>query len=1026
MIPERWQRIAELYQSAFACEPANRSVFLRDACAGDEELRREVESLLKQDPSRDGLLESIAQMARSRGAGLKSDGVRPGQILGSYQVDSLIGSGGMGDVYRARDTRLKRDVAIKVLPGQFAKDPARLARAQREAVVLASLNHPHIAQIYELEEFDGSLCLVLEYVDGETLRERLKRGPIPVHESLEIARQIADALGVAHEKGIVHRDLKPANVKVTPLGQVKVLDFGLAKELAPMRLDDSGHPPTPDGATLDGAILGTPAYMSPEQAKGKVSDRRSDIWAFGVILYEMLTGKSAFAGETIVETLSSVLRTDPDWTALPPNAGVRSLLSRCLQKERERRLHDIIDARLEIEDALEEPPVETDTTPKGGPTQSLWNAIIFAAVLAALMVGALFFWTRTTPSDPRPIVRFASTLPLANVEGGLALSRDGSRFAFVGGPQQQIYVRMMNELEARPLAGTDGAYFLSFSPDGEWISFVSGGVVRDRGRLTGDLRLKKVAINGGLPQTLADPRPPSAPALAWGEDSNILFGSANQLHRVSSNGGQAQTVAVPDEKNGERFFTGFQLLPGARAILASLATTTALQQRVVLLNPETGERKLLLEKSGVASFLPIKPGSPIGHILYYDPLTGSLMAVPFDATSLALAGAPVPLLEGVRSITGPYGAFAVSESGTLAYMPGGAFEGTRRSLVWVDRKGTEQPLSLPQRPYGQLRLSPDGERVVIGIQDQSAGRINDNWIYDLVRGAPSRMTSDNFNSLPVWTQDGKRLVWATGQTPQSKLTLVSSPADNSSPPVVLLPDTGIPESISPDGKFVVLRAGDESETLIFSLAEPPSPGKNPRRLLEKQALVRFSPDGQLIAYASSESGRSEIYVQSFPGPGDKWTISTDGGTTPAWSNSGRELFYREGNKLMAVRIEHSPAFRASKPTLLFERRYANNSFGVSPDGMRFLMVKTQSVEQPAQDQLHVIINWSKNSFGVCLQEQVVKIIAGVISSGLPLGEGCPSLVVSTGHVARRRNQSRTLSDRRAAGRRRHGRGLPGA
>jgi eukaryotic-like serine/threonine-protein kinase len=975
MIPERWQRIAELYESACACEPANRSVFLRDACGGDEELRREVESLLAQDPSRDGLLESIAEMARLRGTGLKPDGILPGQILGSYQVDSLIGSGGMGDVYRARDTSLKRDVAIKVLPHQFAKDPARLARAQREAEVLASLNHPHIAQIYELEQFGGSLCLVLEYVDGETLHERLKRGPIPFNESLEIARQIADALGVAHEKGIVHRDLKPANVKVTPLGQVKVLDFGLAKvmsganagpagrshqEMEPTRPDDSGQSPTSAGATVEGVILGTPAYMSPEQAKGKTSDRRSDIWAFGVMLYEMLTGKSGFAGETTVETLSSVLKTDPDWTALPPNAAVRSLLSRCLQKDRERRLRDIVDARLEIEEALKEPSLKTAITPDGGQTRSLWKAVVFAAVLTALMVGALLFWTRMTPADPRPIVRFASTLPLANVEGGLALSRDGSRLAFVGGPQQQIYVRMMDQLEARPLPGTDGAFFLSFSPDGQWISFVTGGSVRDRGRLTGDLRLKKVAISGGLPQTLADPRPPSAPTLAWGEDGNILFGSANQLHRVSSNGGPVKTVAVPDEKNGERFFTGFQLLPGARAILASLATTTALQQRVVLLNPETGERKILLEKSGVASFLPVKPGSPIGHILYYDPLTGSLMAAPFDAASLALAGTPSPLLEGVRSITGPYGAFAVSESGTLAYVPGGAFEGSRRTLVWVDRKGTEQPLSLPQRPYAQLRLSPDGERAVFSIADQSAGRINDIWVYDLVRGAPSRITSENFNSLPVWTPDGKRLVWATGQTPQSKMTLVSGPADNSSAPIVLLPDSGIPESISPDGKFVVLRASDESETLIFSLAEPPSPGKNPRALLEKPALgVRFSPDGQLIAYASIESGPPEIYVQSFPGPGGKWTISTDGGTTPAWADNGRELFYRQGNKMMAVRIERSPSFRASKPTLLFERRYSNNVFGVSPDGMQFLMVKAPSVEQPPQDQLHVIINWSE-------------------------------------------------------------------
>jgi dipeptidyl aminopeptidase/acylaminoacyl peptidase len=958
MLPERWQRIAELYESASACEPANRGAFLRDACGGDEELRREVESLLEQDPSRDGLLESIGEMARSRGAGLKRISLLPGQVLGSYRVDSLIGSGGMGDVYRARDTRLERDVAIKVLPHEFAKESERLARAQREAVVLASLNHPHVAQIYELEEFDGSLCLVLEYVDGETLQERLKRGPIPFNESLEIARQIADALGAAHEKGIVHRDLKPANVKVTPLGQVKVLDFGLAKAVEPTRPDGSMQALTPDGPTVEGVILGTPAYMSPEQARGKTADRRSDIWAFGVMLYEMLTGKAGFAGEATVETLSSVLKSDPDWTALPANAAIRSLLRRCLQKDRERRLRDIVDARLEIEEVLKEPLPETAITPGGAQTRYSWKAAVFAAVLTVFTAGAVLLWTRTTPPEPRRIVRFATTLPLANVEGGLALSRDGSTFAFVGGPQRQIYVRMMDQLEARPLPGTDGAFFLSFSPDGQWISFVSSSGGRDPGRLTSDLRLKKVAISGGLPQTLADPQPPSAPALAWGEDGNILFGSANQLHRVSANGGEVKTVGVPDEKNGDRFFTGFQLLPGARVILASLATTAALQQRVVLLNPETGERKILLEKSGVASFVPIKPGSPTGHIIYYDPLTGSLMAALFDTNSLTLAGAPIPVLQGVRSITGPYGAFGVSESGALVYVPGDALVGAKRSLVWVDRNGNEQALSLPPRPYGQLRLSPDGERAVFGIPDPSAGRISDNWVYDLERGAPSRITSENFNFLPVWTPDGKRLMWATGQTPQSKLTLVSGAADNSSPPVVLLSDSGIPEAISPDGKFVVLRAADKNETLLFSLAEPPSPGKNPRRLLERQAVVRFSPDGQRIAYAANESGRSEIYVQSFPGLGEKWTVSTEGGTSPSWSHDGRELFYRQGNKIMAVRIERRPAFRASKPTPLFERQYSNELFGVSPEGL-FLMVKAPPVERPVQDQLHVIINWSE-------------------------------------------------------------------
>ena len=963
----RWEKVIEVYHAASEREPVRRSAFLTDACEGDDELRSEVESLLRQDLSQGDMLERIAEDSRKWSPAAKLDSrqmmLSVGTQLAHYEILGLLGAGGMGEVYRARDLKLKREVAIKTLPEEFSRDADRVSRFQREAEVLAALNHPNIAIIHDVQEANETRFLVMELVEGETLAQRIQHGPIPVEEALEIGGHICEALEAAHERGVVHRDLKPANVKITPDGKVKVLDFGLAKAVpsgARGAAVGSNSPTFTLGGIEGGVILGTASYMSPEQATGKSVDRRADIWTFGVVLWEMLVGAQLFSGETVSHTLADVLRAETDFSKLPAKtpAPIRELLKRCLDRDVKTRLRDIGEARVAIQRWLQNPAPEANAAPSQ--SRSRWTSTLgwIAAGALVLMFGGLWFWTWPATSDPRTVVRFASTLPLANVENGLAFSRDGSRLAFVGGPQQQIYVRMMDQIEARPLPGTEGAFFLSFSPDGEWISFVSNGRFRERlGTMTGDMRLKKVSLSGGPPQTLAEFSGPVAPHQTWGEDGNILFDDG-PLKSISSNGGQVKTVAALDEKNGERFFTGLQLLPGARAILASTSTNTTLQ-RVVVVNPKTGERKVLLERAGIASYLPVKPGSSSGHIIYYDPLSGSLMAVPFDAGALVLTGSPIPLLEDVRSITGPYGAFAFSESGTLAYVPGAALQGPRRTLVWVDRKGVEQPLPLPPRSYSNLRLSPDGERAVFTIFDPSTGR-SDNWVYDLIRGAPSRMTSENFNSLPVWTPDGKRLVWATGANQLSKKALVSGPADNSGPPTVLLPDSGIPEAISPDGKLIVIRGDNQSGTLIFSLAEPPSP-TNPQVFGEKQALgARFSPDGQLIAYTSNESGRNEVYVQSFSGPSGKWTISTNGGQAPSWSRSGRELFYRQGNRLMAVAIERGPSFRASKPAALFEQGYFNNVSAVSPDGMRFLVIKdAPSVEKPPEGPLQIIVNWSE-------------------------------------------------------------------
>jgi serine/threonine-protein kinase len=879
-----------------------------------------------------------------------------GTKFGPYEILAQIGAGGMGEVYQARDTKLKRDVALKVLPDVFARDPERMARFQREAEVLASLNHPNIAHLYGLE----GPALVMELVEGEALK-----GPLPIDTVLNQARQIVEALEYAHERGVIHRDLKPANIKITPEGVVKVLDFGLAKVLEEDQPAGSGadSPTLTLGHTRAGVILGTAAYMSPEQAVGKSADRRSDIFSFGAMLYEMLTGHHAFKGESAPEILVAVARDEPDWSKLPADIppAIHNLLRRCLTKDRKQRLQAIGEARIVLENPAEASPVRAGEQSVSRLGKGGWIA---AAVMTVIAGVALWGWLRPTPSEIRTVVRFETTLPVADTEGNLALSPDGTRLAFVGGPEQLIYVRMLDQLEGRPIAGTEGAAFLSFSPDGQWISFMSSGRPRPRGTSTPGTRLKKIALTGGSPQTVAEFRGNGPPFQSWGEDGNILFtGENGKLQRISANGGEVQTLAAPDK--GERFFDAAQLLPGGRAILVSVSgSVNTLSIRVVAITLQTGEKKVLLEEAGVATFAPSHPGSATGHILYYAPGTGALMAVPFDAARLEMKGSPVPVLEGVHSVTGPFGSFAFSESGTLAYVPGEAPEALARTLVWVDRKGVEQPVPAPPRQYNLPRLSPDGGRVAVEIQDPRTRRA-DVWVYDLARGAASRITFENTNLMPLWTADGKRLIYSSGRGAPD-MALLSASADSSSPPAVLLAENAFPDSISPDGKLAILRggrgAGGNGNTVrVLSLAGAPSAAARPQLFLDTpftKLNTQFSPEGRWVAYQSNDTGRYEIYVQSYPAPGGKIPGSSRGGTTARWARTGRELFYKRGDTMMAVDVELGARFRASKPRVLFEGRY-NPGYDVAPDGQRFLMVKPPA-EAPAQpDRLHIVVNWNE-------------------------------------------------------------------
>ena len=878
-----------------------------------------------------------------------------GKTLSHYKVIEKIGQGGMGEVYRAEDTNLSREVAIKVLPEQFTKDPQGLARFEREAKLLASLNHPNIAAIYGFEEADGVRFLAMELVPGETLAERVAKGPLPVEETLEICRQIAEGVEAAHEKGVIHRDLKPANVKVTPEGKVKILDFGLAKafeEETPVT-DISQSPTLTEEMSRAGVILGTAAYMSPEQAKGEAVDKRADIFAFGCVLYELLTGKRTFSGKTITETLGAIIHKEPDWAALPATTPwrIQELLRRCLTKDAHDRLDGIANVRVEIKLALEEPAAElpTGVASAAQPTRRLWVMAVGLVVLA-LAVGGMASWLFIQPSSPeqplnRFVIRPSPPVVLASTNyKEVAISPDGRQLVYMGVGEEgrQLYLRSLDDFVDRPIPGTvNSRGIVFFSPDGKSIGFFAEG------------KLKKTSLAGGSPISLYD-APPGLRSGDWFEDTIVFtanFESGQGLYRLSANGGEPEMLATVNFDEGELRYGIPDFLPDGKNLLFTIQFSTGFQ--TALLSLETGERKVVLENARQARYL------STGHLVYEQSRTGNLMVVPFDLAVLEVTGDSVPVVQGVRQRVGTYVDYDISNGGTLIYVPSTSTGGLKRTLVWVDRQGLATPLIEDRQAYSRPRLSPDGQRVAVAIQSSLN---QDIWIYDIGRGTRMRLTVEGINDSPVWTPDGTRVTF--NSTRDGPRELYWKPADGSGQAELLLNTNSgnrlMPTSWSSDGEMLAFYSPDGARDIWTLPREGDALTFVATAFNERSPM--FSPDGRWLAYVSDESDRDEIYVKPYPGPGGKWPISTEGGTEPMWSADGRELFYRLGEKMMVVEVQSEPAFTSEGPQLVFEVPYLTDQFGtsnydISPDGQRFLMIKAAEEEEGQQGQINVIQNW---------------------------------------------------------------------
>jgi Tol biopolymer transport system component len=874
--------------------------------------------------------------------------LRPGDRLGPYDLIAAFGDGGWGAVYRARDARLNRDVAIKVLSPSVAQHPERLARFRREAQLLASLNHTNIGAIYGLEEAEGQPFLVLELVDGDDLATRLLSGPLAVDEALLVARQIAEALEAAHDKGIVHRDLKPGNVKVRPDGHVKVLDFGLAKAYAgeatgPGASGELADSPTrAHPGTAAGVILGTASYMAPEQARGREVDKRADIWAFGVVLFEMVTGRRLFTGETLSDVLASVLTRDPDWTRLPPELprSVRDLLRRCLQRSPRLRLHDIADARIVLDEVIAGVG-EPGATPqrRGRPSREQW--LLAGLVILAVAVGSLAWAVMRLRSGRQAAAPIRLSLPApetAALGPGSAVSRDGGSLVFVATHEgtQQLWLRRLSGIEPQPLPDTDGAINPFWSPDGRFVGFFTPNALKAIELATGTVqivcRLSTVEpLSGGT----------------WSADGVIVFSSDSHspLFRVPATGGTPTPVPELGTRAGTAAHLWPEFLPDGRHVLFYLV---GVEDGIFVIALDSGEKTMLVPHAWRATY-----ASP-GFLLFVRDTT--LMVQPFDAATARLSGDAVPISAKVDWY------FSAADNGVLAYRAGAA---DVRQLRWFDRTGRDLGKVGPAGDYLEPALSPDGARLALGLGTWTPD--GDIWLLELARGSRSRLTSSHANEItPIWSPDGRQIVFASNRN--GRFDLFRTDASGAGRDELLFRSDAdkFPIDWSRDGKYVIYYTVDPRTKADLWLL-PMTGDHTPVPFLQteyNETNALFSPDARWVAYNSDESGTPEIYVRPFPAAVGRWQVSTHGGVQPVWRNDGRELYYVGlDGKVMAVDVKPGPAFSAGLPVALFDSGLrpeglteSRSSFAVSADGQRFLV--NAIAADAGRVPITVVVNWA--------------------------------------------------------------------